>query len=162
MNEFEHLGLVAEIAVALLGFIAIFLAFSKPDGRFAESDRHFIHALVLSATLAIVLSILPRAISLFASGSVVWFPSAIIAIALGSLAMFMQARQQFRMSRDEAARIHWVWHVVAWALGVCAAILFILALVDNSRTSAYFVSGVSLLIPLCLWVFVGIVFRRFF
>jgi hypothetical protein len=51
---------------------------------------------------------------------------------------------------------------VAWALGVCAAILFILALVDNSRTSAYFVSGVSLLIPLCLWVFVGIVFRRFF
>jgi len=43
---FDQLDLVAEIAAALLGFIAVFLALSKSDGRFSESDRHFIQALV--------------------------------------------------------------------------------------------------------------------
>jgi len=66
------------------------------------------------------------------------------------------------MSRGEAAQIHWVWHVVAWAISVAGAILFVLALLDSTRTAAYYVSGVSLMIPLSLWVFVGVVFRRFF
>ena len=36
----DQLDLIAQIAVALLGFIAIFLALPGPDGRFAQSDRH--------------------------------------------------------------------------------------------------------------------------
>lgn len=40
MQQFDQLDLVAEIAVALPGFIAIFPALSKTDGRSAESDRH--------------------------------------------------------------------------------------------------------------------------
>jgi hypothetical protein len=162
LDEFEQLGLIAEIAAAFLGFIAIFLALSKADGRFAESDRHFIQALVVTATLTIVLALSPRAISLFATDAMTWFSATILAITLGSLAMFVQARQQFRMSRDEAVQIHWVWHLVAWALGICAAIFFVLALVDSGRASAYFVGGVSLQVALSLWVFIGVVFRRFF
>jgi hypothetical protein len=42
---------VAEIAAALLGFVATFLALSKADGRFAESDRIFIQAPVLGSSL---------------------------------------------------------------------------------------------------------------
>ena len=162
MDQFEHLSLVAEIAAALLGFIAVFLALSNEDGRFAESDRHFIQALVLSATLAIVLSIAPGAISQFMSVDAIWLPLALLALLLGSLAVFLQARLQLQMSRDEAAQRNMLWHVVAWLLAAAIATLFVLALIDRTRTSAYFVSGVSLLLPLCLWVFVGIVFRRFF
>jgi len=162
LNAFDHLDLVAEIATALLGFIAIFLALSKSDGRFSESDRHFIQALVMSATVAIVLAISPRAISLFVTDASVWLSASILAIILGLLAMFLQARQQFRMSRDEAGQIHWLWHVVAWSLAVIGGGLFILAVVDDARTSAFFVSGVSLMVVLCLWVFIGVVFRRFF
>jgi hypothetical protein len=162
LESFDQLNLVAEIAVALLGFVAIFLALSKSDGRFAASDRHFIQAMVMSSSLAIVLAIAPRSMNLFSQDESVWRVSTILALALGSVAIFLQARQQLQMSGDEAAQIHWIWHIVAWVLGGLAALLFILALVDSSKTTAYYISGVSTLIPLCLWVFIGVVFRRFF
>ena len=162
LDAFNQLDLVAEIAAALLGFIAIFLALSKTDGRFAESDRHFIQALVLSSSLAIILAIAPRPISLFVADESVWYASAIMALVLGSLIFTMQIRQQLRMSRLEATQIHWMWHFVAWGLGIASAVLFVFALLDSTRTTAFYVSGVSLLMPLSLWVFIGVVFRRFF
>ncbi|MCP5089481.1 MAG: hypothetical protein GY949_01010 [Gammaproteobacteria bacterium] len=162
MEAFDQLDLVAEIAVALLGFIAVFLALSKTDGRFPGSDRHFIQALVMSSALAIVLAIAPRSLSLFITGASVWYAASILAIVLGVLVLFLEARQQFQLSRDEAVQIHWLWHVLAWLLGASSAMLFILALFDSARITAYYVSGVSLLVPLCLWVFIGLVFRRFF
>ena len=162
MDAFDQLNLVAEISAALLGFIAVFLALSRADGRFAESDRHFIQALVLSAALSIVFAITPRSLTLFVADSSAWYAATILAIILGSLAMFLQARLQLRMSHEEAVQIHWLWHVLAWMLGIGSAMLFLLALLDSSRMIAYYVSGVSLLVPLSLWVFVGLVFRRFF
>ena len=162
MDAFDQLNLVAEIAAALIGFIAVFLALSKSDGRFSESDRHFIQALVITSALAIVFALVPRSISLFNDNGSIWRTASIVAVILGSMAMFSQARQQLRMSRGEATKIHWSWHFVAWALGASTGILFVLALLDNTRTIAYYVSGVSLMVPLSLWVFVGVVFRRFF
>lgn len=93
MEAFDQLDLVAEIAAALLGFIAVFLALSKSDGRFSESDRHFIQALVLSSALAIVLSLAPRSFSLFAADATAWYTASILAITLGSLAILLQVRQ---------------------------------------------------------------------
>ena len=162
MDAFDQLNLVAEIAAALIGFIAVFLALSKSDGRFSESDRHFIQALVITSALAIVYALVPRSISLFNDNGSVWRTASIVAVILGSVAMFLQARQQFHMSRGEAAKIHWLWHYVAWALGVSVAILFVLALLDSTKTIAYYVGGVSLMVSLSLWVFIGVVFRRFF
>ena len=162
LEPYDQLELVAEIAAALLGFIAIFLALSRTDGRFSESDRHFIQALVLSSSLAIILAITPRAIGLYELDKSVWFIASLLALSLGSLAMLLQARLQLGMRREEAAKIHWLWHIGAWALAVTSAICFGLALIDSSRIIALYVSGVSVLVPLCLWVFIGVVFRRFF
>ncbi len=162
LDAFNQLDLVAEIAAALLGFIAIFLALAKTDGRFTESDRHFVQALVLSSVLAVILAMAPRPISLFVGDESVWYAATILAITLGLLNMTVQIRLQLNMSREEASQIHWVWHLVAWGLGIASAILFVLALFDSTRTTAFYVSGVSLLIPLSLWVFTGVVFRRFF
>ena len=125
MDAFDQLNLVAEIAAALIGFIAVFLALSKSDGRFSESDRHFIQALVITSALAIVYALLPRSLSLFIDDGSYWRAASIVAVILGSAAMFLQARQQHRMSRGEAAQIHWVWHFVAWAISVSGAILFV-------------------------------------
>ena len=162
MDAFEQLGLIAEIAAALLGFIAVFLALSKTDGRFAQSDRHFIQALVMSASLAVVLALAPRALGLFLTAQVMWQTAAASAIALGTAPFILQARYQMRMKREESAQIHWVWHVVAWSIAIASSACFIAALVDPGRVSAWYVGGVSLLVPLCLWVFIGVVFRRFF
>lgn len=162
MEPFDQLDLVAEIAAALLGFIAIFLALSKSDGRFSASDRHFIQAFVLSSSLAVILALAPRAISLFGADAPAWRIAALLALCLGALIMFMQGRVQLRMTREEAAQIHWLWHVGAWALAAGSAVLIVMAMLDSSRVTAYYVSGVTLLVPLCLWVFIGVVFRRFF
>ncbi len=159
---YDQLDLVAEISVALLGFIAIFLALSKTDGRFSASDRHFIQALVINSSLAIVLALAPRSIGLFSADVSIWYVASILALVLGSLAMVLQLWQQLRMTPDEAVQIHWLWHVIAWILGICVGILFIFGLFDSVRIVAFYVGGVSLMVPLCLWVFIGVVFRRFF
>jgi len=161
VDTFSQLDTVAQIAAALLGFFAVFIALSKSDGRFSESDRHFIQAIVLSATLAIILSLLPRALSLHFSEQFVWTVSAIAAIVLGGLAMLLVAWRQFHMSKEEAALVHWGWHLGAWSLGFVAAVCFVLAVVHETETYAYYVSGVSALIPLGLFTFIGVVFRRF-
>jgi len=162
LEAFDQLDLVAEIAAALLGFIAVFLALSKTDGRFSASDRHFVQALVTTAALAIIFSLTPRVLSLFTADVNVWYAATILAISLGSLNMLLAARQQLRMSRDEAVQIHWVWHWLAWTLTASGGVLWVLALFDTANTTAYYVGGVSLMIPLCLWVFIGLVFRKFF
>lgn len=162
MDEFDQLDLVAQIAATLLGFIAIFLALSKPDGRFPASDRHFIQALVMSTTAAIIFSIAPRSINLFFTSESIWRASSVMAIVLGAPVVFLQAQQQIRMSRDEAAQIDWFWHLGAWFLAIASSAMFLLALFDGVRTAAYYVGGVSILVPLSLWVFIGVVFRRFF
>jgi hypothetical protein len=162
VEPFDQLDLVAEIAAALLGFIAIFLALSKKDGRFTESDRHFIQAFVFSASIAIILAIVPRAISLYGADEVAWVGASVLALCIGSLAIVLQTRLQLSMSREEAVQLHWLWHVGAWALALASAMNFLLALVNDSQVTAFYVSGVSLLVPLCLWVFIGVVFRRFF
>lgn len=162
MLAYDQLDLVAEISVALLGFIAIFLALSKTDGRFSASDRHFIQALVINSSLAIVLALAPRSIGLFSADVSIWYVASILALVLGFLAMVLQLWQQLRMTPDEAVQIHWLWHVIAWILGICVGILFIFGLFDSVRIVAFYVGGVSLMVPLCLWVFIGVVFRRFF
>jgi hypothetical protein len=162
LDAFDQLDLVAAIAATLIGFVAVFLALSKTDGRFSESDRHFIQALVMVASISIILSLTPRSISLFTDGANAWFASTILALTLASLNAITTARQQISMSRDEAVQIHWIWHFVAWVLGALSALLFVLALFDSTRVVAYYVAGISLSVPLCLWVFIAVVFRRFF
>jgi len=142
MDAFDQLNLVAEISAALIGFIAVFIALSKSDGRFAESDRHFIQALVMTSALAIVYALVPRSISLFNYDGSIWHVASIVAVVLGSVVMSLQVRQQLHMSRGEAAKIHWLWHLVAWALGVSSGVLFVLALLDSTNAVAYYVSGV--------------------
>jgi hypothetical protein len=158
----DQLDLIAQIAVALLGFIAIFLALPGPDGRFTQSDRHFVQALVMSSSIAIVLAIAPRALGLLLSEDEIWMTASWIALALGLPAFALEARHQLKMSREESEQIHWVWHVIAWGLAIASGALFVLAILRDGQTVTYYVGGVTAIVPLSLWVFTGVVFRRFF
>ena len=126
MDAFDQLDLVAEISATLLGFIAVFLALSRGDGKFSASDRHFIQALVLRSVLAIVLALAPRSISLFIVGDAIWDTALILGIVLGFFTMFLMAWHPLHMPREEAAKVHWFWHAGAWAFGTATAVLFLL------------------------------------
>ena len=123
MEAFDQLDLVAEISATLLGFIAVFLVLSKEDGRFSGSDRHFVQSLVMTAAFAIVVALAPRAFRQFLVEAMAWQSATILAIVLGVLSMYLQARHQQEMSPDESSRIHWLWHLVAWGLASSCAVL---------------------------------------
>jgi hypothetical protein len=162
VDAFNQLEVVAEIAAALLGFFAVFLALSKgDDGRFSESDRHFIQSIVLTASLAIVMALMPRALSLHLDGPSRWTVASAISLTLACLGIGIVAWRQLHMSNEEAALVHWGWHVGAWSLALFSLILLVLSLVFPANASAFYVSSVSILIPLGLFCFIGVIFRRF-
>ena len=162
MNPYVQLGLVAEISATYLGFIAVFIIFSRDDGRFAESDKHFVQGLVITATSAIVFALLPRVLVNFLPEQQVWEYSISTALCLGVVISSYQAWSQFIMPDEEAQKVHWGWHVPGWTFAVLAMILFAAAYLDFVSDIAGYVAGITLLLAVSIWCFIAIVFRKFF
>jgi len=161
-SAFSQLTTLAEISATLLGFIAVFLVLSRSDGRFEEADRHFIMGLVLGSVTIVILALTPQILRLYEIGQDIWFVATLIAVAIGSFSGIYQARVQWKMSREEAMKIHWGWHFGAWGLAVACSLFFAAGLVGLLDLKAAYVTAVSLMLAVTLWCFVGVVFRRFF
>ena len=160
-DAFEHLGLVAEISATILGFIAVFLAVSRSDGKFSAADRHFVQALVLSSAFAVVFALLPSALSFYMDDGV-WYSSLIIAGFFGISITFIMAYTQFRMPKDEAASVNALWHVFPWTLGTVATVSIAFALLTGKYEIGSYIIALTSMIGLSLACFIAIVFRRFF
>jgi len=162
MDVYEQLGLIAEISATLLGFIAVFLALSKEDGKFSESDRHFVQAQVLCCTYAIVFGLVPGALARIFSEQQAWELALYGAIACAIVVTVLMAWEQARMSWEESRAVHWLWHVPPWTMGVIALLMLFFAYTNRSEIASYYVVGLSLMIGISVWCFIAIVFRRFF
>lgn len=162
VEAFDQLALTAEISVSLLGFIAVFLVLSTKEGRFAESDRHFIQALVISSSVAIFAALLPRGLSFFFLGEVLWMTSLIVMAVVGTMALAFQGWIQLKMSPEEAAHIHWGWHVIAWGLGLIASAMIVIGLLGYADKVGMYIGAATVVAILALWSFVSVVFRKFF
>jgi hypothetical protein len=154
--------MLAEISTTLLGFIAVFLVLSKGDGRFEEADRHFIMGLVLSAVMIVILALTPQVLHLYDLAADVWPVALTVAVMFGSISAVYQARVQSKMTREEALKIHWGWHVGAWSLAAVSALFIVSGLAGFMKAEAAYVTAVSIMLVVGLWCFVGVVFRRFF
>ena len=93
-GAFNQLEVIASISATLLGFIAVFLILSNKDGKFIESDKHFVQALVLITAYTIILALTPGALSFFLAGDVLWTLSLGIAAVLGVASTVFQMRVQ--------------------------------------------------------------------
>ncbi len=162
MNRFEPLYLTAEVSVTLLGFVAVFIALTNREGKFDPADRHFIQGFVVTSIIAIVLALIPRAFSLYLNDDRTWEYSLWVFFILGSVSAFLEAKAQWLMSKDEAAKIHIGWHIGAWGLAGCTAIAVLLGLFNPQLAPQHYVTGVILLVVTSLFVFTGLIFRRFF
>lgn len=162
IDAFDQLALTAEVSVTLLGFIAVFLVLSNEEGRFAESDRHFIQALVISSSVVIFSAFVPRGLSFFFLGEVLWMTSLIVMVVVGTVAMAFQGWIQLKMSPEEAAHIHWGWHAIAWGLGLIASAMIVIGLLGYADKVGMFVGATTVIAILALWSFVSVVFRKFF
>ncbi len=162
MTPFEHLGIVAGISATLLGFIAVFIALSNDEGRFTESDRHFIQALVLTSATAIIYSLTPGVLNLYFVEQTAWDISIVLAMLLGIVVSLVMVWEQWHMSTKESKKVNWKWHVPAWGFSTSAYVLVVLAFFSESNATAFYVGGISLMIPISLWCFIAVVFRKYF
>lgn len=161
-SAFGQLTTMAEISATLLGFIALFLFLSKSDGHFEEADRHFIMALVLNSVTVVVLALTPQILNLYETGEDIWIIATTVALVIGSSSAAYQGRVQWKMSRDEATKIHGGWHTGAWSMAAVTAFFIVAGLFGYLDAKAAYVTAVSLMLAVALWCFVAIVFRRFF
>ena len=162
MNPLVQLGLIAEIAATYLGFIGVFIILSKDDGRFAESDKHFVQGLVVTATSAIIFALLPRVLGNFYPSELAWQYSLISFLIIGTVVSGYQAWSQFVMSEEEAKKVHWGWHFVGWAIAMFAMLQILAAVVGFLPTIGAYIGAVTCLSLVSVWTFIAIVFRKFF
>lgn len=162
MDQLLHLGLLAELSVALVGFIAIFSIFSRKDGRFNTADRHFIQAMVLDCVLVVVLAIFPRVLWSMLEPETTWNVCLHVGTGLGVLLGLYIARDQLQMPRDQAQTINVWWHVGGWTWGSFALFFVAAAYLGLITPVAGYFGATSMLLMNALYCFIVIVFRRFF
>lgn len=162
MNPFIHLGLIAEIAATYLGFIAVFIVFSRDDGRFADSDKHFIQGLVITSTAVIAFALMPRVLVQFFPEPDTWSLSLNVVMVLGTLMTIFQAWSQFMMAEEEAKKVHWSWHAPGWVLALIGVALFSTGYIDLVAKSGAYIAGLTCILAVSVWCFIAIVFRKFF
>lgn len=158
----EQLQSVAEISAVFLGFIAVFIALSNEEGRFSASDRHFIQSLVQVSAFAICLCFTPQTLLLYFAEDAAWHYSMAVFMSGWILVGIFTGWQQWQMPQEEAAKVHVLWHVPAWALGLAMAVLPVYTLYTGGNIQQAYVTVVTLTIPQNLWCFIAVVFRRFF
>ena len=162
LNIFDQLTVLAQIGATLLGFVAVFLVIVNRSRKFGEADRHFLQALVLSGFFVIVMSLVPGALSYHMPVERVWEVSLAIGVIVGAAIAAFQLKIQLSMSKEEAARIHIAWHLIAWGMGTVILLFALAGLFDIANDEAMLLASLSLALVLCLWSFVSLVFRKFF
>jgi len=162
VNIFSHLAIIAQVSATLMGFIAVFIILSNKEGRFSQSDRHFILAMVLAASYAFILALLPGTMSYYVTGTDLWWNALIVALVVGLGSAIYQAHEQFTMKKEEAQKIHWAWHVIAWGLAAFMPALIISGLFGLVDEKTAYITTATISVILALWSFIAVVFRKFF
>jgi len=114
----NDLPLLAEISIAYVGFISIFLIFARRDGRFEKHDSLRVEALFTASFMGVFLSLVPIALSYanISEATVLRIPSALGAIASASI-MLSLGKRQFSLPAESRAKIGLINNLYAWPAG---------------------------------------------
>ena len=66
------------------------------------------------------------------------------------------------MSPEESAKVNVLWHVPPWGIGFLIFVLLIYAAYTGTNMQEAYIAATTLTIPISLWCFIAIVFRKFF
>ena len=105
---------------------------------------------------------LPRVFALYLEDNRVWEYSLWISVFLLTLAGYLEGKAQLSMDKAEAGKIHVGWHVGAWGLATCSVIAVVGGLINPQFAAQNYVTGVFFSVLVSLFVFTGLIFRRFF
>lgn len=121
-SSFEHLSVFAEVAAALVGFIAIFFVLVRREEKFPAEDAIRIRVMVLVGFAGICMSLLPIAVAEASLGDVqVWVvSSAAFILMIGSIAAYTAVRH-FRLPYTARENIPWSNLIIGWSCAAGAA-----------------------------------------
>jgi hypothetical protein len=77
---------------------------------------------------------------------------------MGTLMGFEQ--KNVHLNKEEGESL--LWHIPPWVIASCMIILGSYALYTGNKTEEVVIALATLCIPLSLWNFIALVFRRFF
>ena len=100
--------------------------------------------------------------NLFLEERAAWEASLYVGLACATTVGALMGWEQWHMPQQEAVEVNWLWHVPPWAIATISTMMLVFAYFDPTNLAAFYVAGTACQIPLALWCFVAIVFRRFF
>lgn len=163
MSATDELTLIAELAVAFVGFLAIFLIFARREGRFSPPDSLRVRSILISSLFAMFLALLPLMLHLYGMRpSALWRTVSATGLIVGMLVGVGIARRQLALSPEERSAVGTVHTLVAWGLFTAAAVLFAgNALgVFGAPTAAPYVTALVCALGVATSNFVTIAFQR--
>jgi len=123
-SSFDHLSVFAEVAAAIVGFVAIFLVLVRGEEKFPAEDAIRIRGLIMSALIGIFASLLPIAIAeTNLDEELVWIiNSATFLLMLGGLSSYTAVRH-FQLSNTARDNIPLTNLIVGWTCAATASLL---------------------------------------
>ncbi|MEE4360752.1 MAG: hypothetical protein V2I63_04430 [Pseudomonadales bacterium] len=150
-SSFEHLSVFAEVAAALVGFVAIFLVLVRREGKFPAEDAIRMRVMVLVGFAGICLSLLPIAIAETSLDHVqVWIiSSAAFIVMVGSIAVYTAVRH-FQLPDAARENIPWSNLLIGWSCVAAAGGLLVSNLLQAPILGYSFSYTASLLLLLAI------------
>lgn len=150
---FEHLSVFAEVAAAIVGFVAIFLVLIRREEKFPAEDALRIRVMILTAFIGICASLLPIAIAQTnLDDEKVWtICSVFFFLMVGGVASYTAVRH-FQLSSAARENIPLINLIFGWTCAAIASVLLASNLLQVPILGYSFSYTVSLLLILAVGV----------
>lgn len=160
MQEEAILIGISQLGAVYAGFIAIFLVFTRKDGRFSTADSLRVRSLLFSSFGVVAAGVAPLVFHAFGLADVnLWRASAMFVFLVGSISTLDIGRRHIKMSRDDKIEVGIFHSVVTWGLNFIATGLLI-AVVVGFGGWAFYVLVVAIILAITIINFVTITLQR--
>ena len=163
MQGMEELRLFAEIGVALVGLIAIFLVLVGRDGRFSMAESFHVRSLLASGAAVVSMALLPLVLHLYIdSEPTLWRASSGISFGVGLPVCAGFALFQRRLPRSERWGLGFAFTLTVWALSLLGVALCAVnvAGLAGGPSAAHHIAALGVMIIAALANFLTLALRR--
>lgn len=115
---------MSQLGAVFAGFIAIFTAFTRPDGRFSRAESLRIRSMLYASFLTVLGSLWPLVVAAYGVAEAdLWQRSAVLFLTTGSIAFVDAARQNLSLRESQRSEVGRVHFFVSWGLASAAVVL---------------------------------------
>ena len=164
MQEAYALSIIAEVGAAFMGFIVIFTALSRRDGKLSGSDSLRARALMKAAVLVTLLSLSPIAVyELGVTEDKLWRIQNWAAVFFLAVMIVFQRLGERRAEGAWLKEMGVLTAMVAWITVLVSMVIFVVGGLElfNLSSSGLYILGLITILGTASLAFISIVTQRF-